>query len=282
MKNRNYVLFALPAMVLVAVVSIVPLISLLYISLTEDGSFTLANYVRTLSRVSNLKVIFDTFFMSGLVTLFAALAGYIVAYYIYKARPALQALLFALVLLPFWTSALVRTYSWVVLLQRQGIVNDVLQFLGLTSQPIGLVFNFTGAIIGMVHVTLPLFVLPLFSAMKSIDTNCMRAARSLGANDTQVFWGIFFPLTIPAMMAGALMVFVFSLGFYATPQILGGGNVVNIAMKIQQSVTTYPDWPTAACMGIVLLVLTGMFLAVSSLAKRSQLFFKRTRLPAHV
>lgn len=96
-------------MALVAVVSIVPLISLLYISLTENGSFTFANYVRTLSRTSNLKVIFDTFFMSGLVTIFAALSGYIVAYYIYKARPALQSLLFALVLLPFWTSALVRT-----------------------------------------------------------------------------------------------------------------------------------------------------------------------------
>jgi putative spermidine/putrescine transport system permease protein/spermidine/putrescine transport system permease protein len=275
MSSKYYYLLLLPALALVTVVTIVPVASLLYISLTTDGSLTLEHYAYTLSSGSNRKIIYDTFLMSAIVTLCSAFFGYVVAYFVYRAPAALQALLFALILLPFWTSSLVRTYAWVVLLQRRGVVNQTLISIGLIDEPLHLVFNFTGAVIGMTYVTLPLFVLPLYGAMQAVDKNYLRAGRSLGATDHQVFWGIFFPLTAPAVVAGALMVFIYSLGFFATPQILGGGNVTIMAMKIQQSVTTYPDWETAASLGITLLVLTLLLLAVASQARRTNFFFRR-------
>lgn len=274
MSQRTYWLLIIPAVAFVTAICLVPIASLLYISLMSEEGLTLHHYVRTLTSPSNLRIISDTFYMSFLVTVFAAVFGYFVAYFVYRSPKGLQVVLFGLILLPFWTSSLVRTYSWVVLLQRRGLVNQSLMSLGVIDSPLNLVFNFTGAVIGMTHVTLPLFVLPLYGAMQAVDRDCLRAARSLGASNFAAFWGIFFPLTLSAVIAGALMVFIYSLGFFATPQILGGGNVIIMAMKIQQSVTTYPDWEMAASLGITLLVSTLLMLLAISQIRRSRLFFR--------
>jgi putative spermidine/putrescine transport system permease protein/spermidine/putrescine transport system permease protein len=277
MTRKAYLAFLFPSIFLVGTVCLVPLASVLYLSLTGKDGFTLSHYASVLLSASNRRVIFDTLYVSFVVTLISGVLGYLVAYFVYSATPRWQPLLFALILLPFWTSSLVRTYSWVVLLQRKGVINQGLIAAGIINEPLNLVFNFPGAIIGMTHVTLPLFVLPLYGAMKALDRNFLRAATSLGATGLQVFWGVFFPLTLPAALAGAVIVFIYSLGFFATPQILGGGNVILISEKIQQSVTTYPDWGVAASMGITLLVMTLALLALVSQIRRSQIFFRSFR-----
>ena len=159
-------------------------------------------------------------------------------------------------LLPFWTSLLVRTYAWLVLLQKRGLVNDWAISMGLWDEPIKMVHNMTGTLIGMVHIMLPFLILPVYGAMKSIDLDLMKAASNLGANPRRAFWNVFFPLTMPGLMAGSLMVFILSLGFFVTPAVLGGGKVIMVSMKIVSNIELFVNWGAASALGVVLLVMT--------------------------
>jgi putative spermidine/putrescine transport system permease protein/spermidine/putrescine transport system permease protein len=167
------------------------------------------------------------------------------------------------VLVPFWTSLLVRTYAWLVLLQRRGIVNSFLVGIGVVDQPLRLVHNLTGTVIGMVHIMLPFLVLPLYASMRSIDPTYTRAAASLGASPVRAFWEIYFPLSLPGLIAGLVLTFILCLGFYVTPAVLGGGQVQMIAQRIEASVHLFPTWGPASALGVVLLVLTGLILLAS-------------------
>jgi putative spermidine/putrescine transport system permease protein/spermidine/putrescine transport system permease protein len=167
------------------------------------------------------------------------------------------------VLLPFWTSLLVRTYAWLVLLQRKGLVNDWGMALGWWSEPIALVHNMTGTLIGMVHIMLPFMVLPLLSTMRSIDGDYLKAASSLGAGPARAFWSVFFPLSMPGLLAGTLIVFILCLGFYVTPAVLGGGKVIMVSNQIANDIELFFNWGAASALGVVLLVLTMAFLALA-------------------
>jgi putative spermidine/putrescine transport system permease protein/spermidine/putrescine transport system permease protein len=160
------------------------------------------------------------------------------------------------VLIPFWTSLLVRTYAWLVLLQRRGLINETLQDWGLIDAPLRLVHNYTGTVIGMLHIMLPFMILPLYAALRAVDANYMRAASNLGASPVRAFWTVFFPLSLPGVIAGSLLVFILSLGFYVTPALLGGGRVMMVSMKIQQNAGLYFDWGAASALGVVLLAIT--------------------------
>ena len=168
------------------------------------------------------------------------------------------------VLLPFWTSLLVRTYAWLVLLQRKGILNDFAIQIGLWDSPVKLVHNMTGTLIGMAHIMLPFLVLPLYNAMKKIDRDLMQAASNLGASPTKAFWQVYFPLSMPGMVAGSLMVFVLCLGFYVTPAVLGGGRVIMVATQITAILENQYDWGAASALGMVLLVATVLVLVLTS------------------
>ncbi|MEM7524002.1 MAG: ABC transporter permease, partial [Pseudomonadota bacterium] len=168
------------------------------------------------------------------------------------------------VLLPFWTSLLVRTYAWLVLLQKKGLVNDWAISLGLWTEPIKIVHNMTGTLIGMVHIMLPFLILPVYSAMKAIDRDFMKAASNLGASPRTAFWTVFFPLSTPGLFAGSLMVFVLCLGFFVTPAVLGGGKVIMVSMKIVSNIELFVNWGAASALGVVLLVLTLAVLWVAS------------------
>jgi ABC-type spermidine/putrescine transport system permease subunit I len=161
-----------------------------------------------------------------------------------------------LVLVPFWTSVLVRTYAWLVLLQRNGLINGWLQSLGLIDEPLQLAHNLTGSIIGMVHIMLPFLVLPLYASMKSIDLDLVRAAVGLGATPRRAFWTVFFPMSLPGLFAGVVLVFVLSLGFFVTPALLGGGRVQMLAQRIESTITLYSNWGAASALGVVLLLVT--------------------------
>jgi putative spermidine/putrescine transport system permease protein/spermidine/putrescine transport system permease protein len=180
------------------------------------------------------------------------------------------------VLLPLWTSLLVRTYAWLVLLQRRGLVNTWAMQLGIWSEPVTLVHNLTGTLIGMVHVMLPFMILPVYGSMVAIDRDTLRAAANLGASPARAFWSVFFPLSLPGLMTGALIVFILCLGFYVTPAILGGGKVIMVASRIANDIEVLVNWGGASALGVVLLVLTLAFLYGAARLLRLESPLRRT------
>ncbi|WP_342640585.1 ABC transporter permease [Rhodoligotrophos ferricapiens] len=259
-------LFALcsPGLLLVIALLVLPVGWLFLLSAVDgQGALSIENYARIWTEGAYLSIFIVTFQISLLVTVICVLLGYPLAYCLSQLPQKWAGLLMLGVLIPFWTSLLVRTYAWLVLLQRRGIVNNTLMDLGLIDQPLRLVNNMTGTVIGMVHVMLPFLVLPLYASMRAIDPGYLRAAANLGASPTRAFWQIFFPLSMPGLVAGLVLTFILCLGFYITPAILGGGRVQMIAQRVEASVSLYPTWGPAAALGVVLLVLTVCFLLLS-------------------
>lgn len=264
-ERRRIIGLSVPAFLLVMFLVVLPAGWLLGLSFVADGNLSLANYARMLEHESYATIFQTTFEISLLVTVLCVLLGYPVAYVLAQlpTRWAMVGLVFVLV--PFWTSILVRTYAWLVLLQRRGIINNALMNLGLIDEPLKLAHNFTGTTIGMVHIMLPFLILPLYASIRSMDWDLMRAAANLGASPSRAFLSVFLPLSLPGLFAGTLLVFILCLGFYVTPQILGGGRVVMVSMKIQQNVSVYFDWGAGSALGVVLLVVV---FAIFALAHR--------------
>lgn len=207
-------------------------------------------------------VILNTLKLSAIITASALLLGYPVAYMLATARAGLSTLLLTMVLLPLWTSILVRTYAWIVILQRKGLLNDLLLHLGIVDQPITLIFNQFSVIVGSTHILLPFMILPIFGALKRIDSRLIRAATGLGASPRRAFWAVTAPLSLPGIAAGVLIVFIMALGFFITPAILGGGKVLMLAMAIEQQISQFINWEVAAALAAILLVITLVFVLV--------------------
>lgn len=254
-----------PALLLVLVILVIPVGWLFYLSFVgEDGGFSLTNYARMIEQKSYQRIFAITFELSFFTTALVLLIGYPLAYFMAQLPARLANIFMIAVLLPFWTSLLVRTYAWLVLLQRQGLINQWAMALGLWDEPVKMVNSMTGTLIGMVHIMLPFLVLPVYGAMKAIDRDLVKAAANLGASPTWAFWSVFFPLTLPGLFAGALMVFILCLGFYVTPAVLGGGKVIMVSMKIVSNIELFVNWGAASALGVVLLVMTGVILWIAS------------------
>jgi putative spermidine/putrescine transport system permease protein len=203
-----------------------------------------------------------TLWISGFVTLVCLVLGYPVAYFIARQPPARAAVLLFLVLLPFWTSLLVRTVAWVVLLQREGILNNLFLSLGLVHEPIRMIFNRFAVYVAMVHVLLPFMVLPLYAVMKGISPSYVRAAASLGATPFTAFRRVYLPQTLPGIGAGCLMVFIQALGYYITPALVGGADDQMISYFIAFYASKTVNWGMAAALSIMLLAATLALYAV--------------------
>jgi len=254
--ERSELMLAAPGLLLVSLVLFVPVGWLFYLSFTGPDGFTLEHYERMLNPVYRITFA-TTFEISLVVTVICILLGYPLAYLMAQLRGRrMAAVILACVLLPFWTSLLVRTYAWLVLLQRKGVINDWLIDFGLIERPLKIVHNFTGTTIGMAHIMLPFMVLPLYAAMTSIDRDLLKAASNCGATPAQAFRQVFLPLSLPGLSAGVVLVFVLCLGFYVTPAVLGGGRVVMWAMQIESNVALYANWGAASALGVALLVVT--------------------------
>ena len=254
-----------PALILVLIVLVVPVGWLFYVSfIGADGTFSLENYARMLSRKSYARIFWTTFEVSLFTTAICILLGYPFAYFLSQLPARAANLCMIAVLLPFWTSLLVRTYAWLVLLQKQGLVNDWGISLGLWDEPLKYVHNMTGTLIGMVHIMLPFLILPVYSSMKSINADYLKAASNLGASPTRAFWTVFFPLSLPGLFAGSLIVFVLCLGFFVTPAVLGGGKVIMVSMKIASNIELFVNWGAASALGVVLLIMTMLILWVAA------------------
>ena len=203
-----------------------------------------------------VKLFLRTVMMSLTITGCCLLLGYPIAYLLASLPLRTSNLLLILVLLPFWTSLLVRTASWKVLLQQQGVINDILVWLGFIDDAHRLVMinNATGTTIAMTHILLPFMILPLFSVMKTIPPSYLRAAKSLGANDWTAFWRVYFPQTIPGIGAGAILVFILSIGYYITPELVGGTSGIFISNRIAYHISTSLNWGLAAALATLLLM----------------------------
>jgi len=256
-EQRMLLSLATPSLLAVIAIVVIPVGWLFYLSFVgNDGQLSLENYQRMIEYKSYARTFITTFQVSLLTTLLCILIGYPLAYFL-AILPARVAGFFMLaVLLPFWTSLLVRTYAWLVLLQKNGILNDFAMSVGLWDEPLKLVHNLTGTLIGMAHIMLPFLVLPLYGSMRKIERDMMHAAANLGATPIQAFWKVYFPLSISGMVAGSLIVFVLCLGFYVTPAVLGGGRVVMVATQITAILENQYNWGAASALGVVLLVAT--------------------------
>ena len=253
-----------PTLVLLLLVFLVPILWFLVASLAELGSpaeiWEEAEAVLFSGAVGG--AILNTNWIAGVVTLLVLIIGYPMSYALSRAKGLVFTAILLCIVLPYFTSTIVRTYAWMVLLGRNGLINQVLLGLGLVQEPLQLMYNRTGVIIGMTYVLLPYMVLTLFAAMKAVDARLLQAAEGMGASPATVFFRVFMPLTMHGVIAGVLITFILAIGFFITPALMGGTGDIMIAMLIEREVELTYNWPTAALMTIVLLTVTLILYAV--------------------
>lgn len=252
-RERMLLALAAPALAVLGLLFVWPLLRLLSMSVA-DG--TLAQFEKAALDELYVTVLWDSLEIALAVTAICLVLAYPVSLWLAQAGRTGFVLGMFFLLLPFWTSVLVRTYAWMVLLGRSGVINRMLRDWGLIEAPLPLLHNLTGVLIGMVHVLLPYMVFPIYAALLRIDPDLKRAAEGLGAPAWRVFLRVTLPLSLPGVFAGCALVFVLSLGFFITPALLGGGRVIMIAMLIEQQVREFLDWPFAAALATVLLAAT--------------------------
>ncbi|MCZ7498728.1 ABC transporter permease [Agrobacterium rhizogenes] len=245
----------LPALVLLVLFFVVPVLILLSRSVTEPV-LGFGNYAALLGSSTYLKIFFNTFAVSALVTVVSLAIGFPVAWVLAIMPARLASIVFAILLLSMWTNLLARTYAWMVLLQRTGVVNKTLMGLGIIDQPLALVNNLTGVTIGMTYIMLPFIIIPLYGVIRKIDPAILQAAALCGATRFQALTRILIPLAAPGMISGALMVFVMSLGYFVTPALLGGTANMMLAELIAQFVQSLVNWGMGGAAALVLLVVT--------------------------
>jgi len=244
-----------PGLLVLGAFFVVPIAALLALSFTANGGVEV-NYGRLFSQPVYLQVLQRTLVMGAVTAIICLLLGYPVAYRLANAGPRGRALLLAFILIPFWTNLLVRSYGWLVLLNPKGVLNSFLIDWGLVSEPLSLVHNSTGALIGMVQIMLPYLILPLTATMMRVNPQQLRAARSLGARPLAVFLHVYFPLTLPGVMAGLVLVFTVSLGFFVIPAILGGTRDIFLAQLIEFNINYSLNWGFASALSLLLVATT--------------------------
>ena len=252
--QRNlYWLLILPALFMMVVFFVYPLARVLWVSVTEPAP-GLANYGLLFTSPAVQRIIVTTIRICTITSVLTLVLGYVVAYAMVHVTEAHRQWMLFCVLLTFWLSVLVRAFAWVMILRSEGPVNGALLGLGLVERPVQLVRNEIGVVIGMVHYMLPYAVLPLYANMQGIDRRLVAAARGLGASPFVAFWRVFLPLNRPGIVGAGLLVFVFSLGFYITPAILGGGRTTMIAEYIGIQILATVRWGLATMLASSLLI----------------------------
>jgi putative spermidine/putrescine transport system permease protein len=263
-RDRTLLLM-LPALAMLVVMFLVPLALFFVRSFTEfDGSTAefLDQGRDLLFSQAYLTALGTTNWISMIVTVTTLLIGYPIAYYLTTATGVGVTIVVLSIVLPYFTSIIVRTFSWMVLLGEHGLVNDILLATGLISAPLSLMYNRLGVLIGMSYVLLPYMVLTLYAAMRAIDPSLLRAAAGLGASGFYTFRRVYFPLSLHGVVSGALIVYILSIGFFITPALMGGQHDIMIAMLIDRALEVAVDWPSAALMSLTLLVVTLALYAV--------------------
>ena len=246
---------AVPALLLLSLFFVVPVLGLLLRSITEP-ELGLQNYREIFATSTYARVLYNTFLVAGVVTAVSLLIGYPVAWLLAIMPRRGAAIVFTIIVLSMWTNLLARTYAWMVLLQRTGVINKTLMNLGFISEPLPLINNLTGVTIGMVYIMLPFIILPLHATLRSIDPAILNAAALCGAGPFQSFRRVLLPLSAPGAASGALMVFVMSLGYFVTPSLLGGTSNMMLAAMIAQLIQSLLNWGLGGAAAFILLTVT--------------------------
>lgn len=242
-------LLLMPASLFLLLLFVIPLGKLGLESFTEPST-----YLRLLGEPLYIQVFLRTVVLALAVTSCCLVLGYPYAVAMTHAGPRTLNIMIAAVMLPYWTSLLVRSYAWLTILQKGGIINQVLLSTGLVQEPIQLVYNFTGVVCGMTYIMLPYIVLLLYTSVRSIEEQFILAARTLGSTEGEVFRRIILPLSLPGILAGSTLVFILSLGYFITPALLGGRHEVTFSMLIDIQMNQLLDWKFGAAMSIFLLI----------------------------
>jgi putative spermidine/putrescine transport system permease protein len=265
-----YWLLVVPALALILVLYVGPLLKILGLSFF-DPSPGLQNYRLLFTSGAIQRILMTTVRICALTTALTLAGGYLIAYALVHANERQRQWMLFCVLLPFWLSVLVRSFAWVMLLRQEGVVNAALLGLGITDHPLTLVRNEFGVVVGMIHYMLPYAILPLYTNMQGIDRRLVAAARGLGAGPFGAFRRVFLPLSLPGVIGAGVLVFVFSLGFYITPAILGGGKTVMIAEYIAVNILDNIRWGLATMLATILLatvfILLGLMWRVADMRK---------------
>jgi putative spermidine/putrescine transport system permease protein len=270
--RRSAWLLIAPALLLVGMIYFLPLARVLAISVLEPEP-GLGNYALLFTSAPIQRVLGTTLRICVFTTSITLVLAYVVAYVLTHAKPTAQRLMMLGVLLPLWMSVLVRAFAWVTLLRRQGLVNNALIGMGAIDEPLALMWNEIGVTIGMVHYMLPLGILPLWAAMRDIDGRVLAASRGLGASATQTFVRVFLPLSLPGVIGAGLLVFIFSLGFFITPAILGGGKTIMVAEYINVQIHESLRWGVGTMIASTLVAtIFALMFALSRLVDLRTLF----------
>ena len=267
---NRWALLVLPAAAFLVVFYVLPLVDMSARSVTEPPGAGLSNYARFFEQEAYLRVLANTFWVAVVTTAVCLVIGFPFAYLMAIVPGRIAGLLLIAVLLPFWSSVLVRTFAWQVILRDTGIINNFLVGAMVVAEPLPLVRTTTGVIIGMTHILLPFMVLPIWAVLRRVDPEFSRAAANLGASPATAFRRIVLPLSLPGVLAGSLLVFVLALGFYITPALLGGPRDQMISQLIVEQVDRRLDWGFATAMSVLLMGTTFVILFVASRAVRIQ------------
>lgn len=264
-KFNKSLLLIIPPLIFLIIFLFIPLIRIFALSLTDadTGKLTFDSYVQLFKTNVYFKVILLTFKVGFVVTVICLLLGYPIAYAMTKCSKRVSSLIMIAVMIPFWTSLLVRTYAWMILLQSNGVINNILMGIGLIDEPLRMFKTTAGIYIGMTHILLPYMILSLYPVLSAIDTNYLSAARNLGANKAVAFFKVYFPLSIQGVAAGAILVFVMGIGYFITPSLLGGPSDTMISQMIQIQVSKLLNWQFASAVSIVLFIIS-MFILYAS------------------
>lgn len=249
---------------------ILPILDMFTKSVVDDNGFTWSYFKEFFSKSLYAKILLNTIRLSLIIGLVTIVLGYPVAYLMNRVGPVLRCIIMGCVQIPFGTSLLVRTYSWIAILQNQGVVNVVLQKLGIIKQPIQLLYNDAGVIIVMTYIMLPYMIFSISSVMGQIDKNVIIASRSLGAGKTMTFFRIFLPLSLPGIMSGFFIVFLNTMGYYIVPALVGGQKSQMFSQTIQNELSGVLNWNFASAISIILVMVTMMIVLASKAATKQK------------
>jgi len=270
--RRSGIVVLLPAALFLLVFFAYPLLDIFRRSVYHDG-FTLRFYQRIAEEPAYWTVFLMTIEIAALVTLVCLVLGYPLAYFLNNVSPRTRQVVMMLIIFPFFTSVVVRTFAWMALLGRNGMVSQFLQWVGIIDVPLKFLYTKTAVVVGMTYILLPFMVLTIYSVMSGIDRGLVRAAYSLGATKSYAFVRIFLPLSLAGVAAGTLLVFIMSLGFFITPALLGGPSDVMIGMLVGREVEVTNDWSFASALAVVLLALTmAGFVLCSKIVRLDRIF----------
>lgn len=261
-SNLFKVVFTAPVIIYTIVLVLIPLLYILFLSFCESDSYGGINYVFTLNNyaiifnMTYLKVFIKSFVIGLITTFLCILIAYPFSLVLVTKSSRVQNIVTKLVMVPFLTNSLIRTYGWIVLLRKYGVVNSLLMSLNIIEEPLNLMYNYLGIVIGMTYTLLPFMILPVYSAVVKMDRNLIEAGRDLGVSEFNIFKNIIFPETLPGVFNGSLMVFIPAIGYFFITDILGGGKIMIIGNLIKNQFLTARNWPFGSSLSIFLIIIT--------------------------